>query len=101
MLGGGGNVNINDDLTYEDLGIKEDNEEYIYDDDEGFEDISQMDSEKQQQVIDFTQVVKNDDNDESPDTQHQDIEAAIIGEEQVRLGTETSRQTSPKHASTE
>jgi hypothetical protein len=56
---GGGNININDDLTYEDLGIKEDNEDYIYDDDEGFEDISQIDSERQQ-AIDFSKLDQGD-----------------------------------------
>jgi hypothetical protein len=48
---GAANVNINDDLTYEELGIKEDNEDYIYDDDgDGFEECSDMDSINDQMI---------------------------------------------------
>lgn len=36
-------MNINDDLTYEQLGIREDNDDYIYEDDDGFEECSEND----------------------------------------------------------
>lgn len=48
---GAANVNINDDLTYEELGIKEDNEDYIYEDDEGFEECSEIDSMNDQMIV--------------------------------------------------
>lgn len=35
---GGEHLSINDDLTYEQLGIREDNDDYIYEDDDGFDD---------------------------------------------------------------
>lgn len=44
MLGGGSNLNINDDLTYEQLGIREDNDDYIYEDEDGFDELSENES---------------------------------------------------------